>query len=389
MGILCVYRQTSEYMAMHQAGYEEEVGFYARRVAHCLLHDCGAKDQVVKPIVVASFGSKVHARAIGILQDAGCTVREIPPGTSAWTPALIEDYAPSADAWIGTFPGIGLPQSVLARAERTRLLVSQIIGTEFIDVEAATGLGILVAHGAMSENFDGMAEAGVLLIAALRKQLMLKASTMAEGGWKPPQPGMMVSGATIGLVGFGRIGRGVARRLSGWDAQLFASDPHATDADATQLGVQLVPLDNLLERSDVAVVMVPLTDGTRNLIDSAAIARMKPGAQLVCIGRGGCVDEAALLAALDDGRLSGAALDVWNTEPPAADDPLRRHPKVIATGHVIGHSEELYARIPAVAAENLLLGLRGEMPLHVRNPEAVPMWRRRMATLAGQSGDRA
>jgi D-3-phosphoglycerate dehydrogenase len=346
-------------------------------------------DQAMKPVVVASFGSKVHARAIGLLQEAGCTVRELPHGTSAWTPALIEDYAPSADAWIGTFPGVGLPAAVLAQAKRTRLVVSQIIGTEFIDVEAATALGILVAHGAMAENFDGMAEAGVLLIAALRKQLMLKSATMAQGGWKPPQPGMMVSGATIGLIGFGRIGRGVAQRLSGWEAQLIASDPSATDADAAQLGVRLVPLDHLLAQSDIVVLMVPLTDGTRNMIDAAAIARMKRGAQLICIGRGGCVDEAALLAALDDGRLSGAALDVWNTEPPAVDDPLRCHPKVIATGHVIGHSEELYARIPAVAAENLLLGLRGEMPLHVRNPEVVPMWRRRMAILAEQAGERA
>jgi len=351
------------------------------------LHGCDFEYKVVKPIVVASFGSKVHARAIGMLQAAGCTVREIPSETGAWTPTLIEEYAPTADAWIGTFPGMGLPESVFARAERTRLVVSQIIGTEFIDVKAATALGILVAHGAMAENFDGMAEAGVLLIAALRKQLMAKAVTMVKGGWKPPEPGMMVSGSTIGLIGFGRIGRGVARRLRGWDATILASDPHATEADATQLGVQLAPLDNLLERSDVVVVMVPLTDGTRNLIDVAAIATMKPGAQLVCIGRGGCVDEAALLAALDDGRLSGAALDVWSTEPPAVDDPLRCHPRVIATGHVIGHSEELYARIPAVAAENLLLGLRGELPLHVRNPEVVPMWRRRIATLSELAGD--
>ncbi len=344
---------------------------------------------VMKPIVVASFASKVHARAIAMLETAGCTVREIPAGTPAWTAELIEEYAPSADAWVGTFPGLGLPRSVLERSKRTRLVVSQIIGTEFIDVDAASELGILVAHGAMAENFDGMAEAGVMLIAALRKQLMMKAATIKEGGWKPPQPGSMVSGATIGLVGFGRIGRGVARRLSGWDANILAYDPHVANDAAVQLGVELVSLNDLLERSDVVVVMVPLTDETRNIIDTSAIARMKPCAQLASIGRGGCVDEAALLDALNNGHLSGAALDVWLTEPPPVDHPLRNHPKVIATGHVIGHSEELYARIPQVAAENVLLGLRGEVPLHVRNPEVLPAWQRRIAALAEQAGETA
>jgi D-3-phosphoglycerate dehydrogenase / 2-oxoglutarate reductase len=343
----------------------------------------------MKPIVVASFASKVHARAIAILAAAGCTVREIPAGTPAWTAELIEEYAPSADAWLGTFPGLGIPRSVLERSMRARLVVSQIIGTEFIDVDAATELGILVAHGAMAENFDGMAEAGVMLIAALRKQLMLKAATIKEGGWKPAQPGSLVSGATIGLFGLGRIGRGVARRLSGWDANILAYDPHVTSDRAAEVGVTLVSLDDLLQRSDVVVVMVPLTDETRNMIDAMAIARMKRGAQLVSIGRGGCVDEAALLCALNDGRLSGAALDVWEVEPPPVDHLLRNHPKVIATGHVIGHSEELYARIPQVAADNVLLGLRGEVPLHVRNPEVLPAWQRRIAALVEQAGEAA
>jgi phosphoglycerate dehydrogenase-like enzyme len=306
----------------------------AGQVDKCWMQILAAAVPVMKPIVVASFGSKVHARAIAMLETAGCTVREIPEGTPAWTAELIEEYAPSADAWLGTFPGLGIPRSVLERSQRARLVVSQIIGTEFIDVDAATELGILVAHGAMAENFDGMAEAGVMLIAALRKRLMLKAEAIRQGGWKPAQPGAMVSGATIGLLGLGRIGRGVARRLGGWDATILAHDPHVTGETAAEVGAVLVSLDDLLRRSDVVVVMVPLTDETRNIIDAAAIARMKPGAQLISIGRGGCIDEAALLDALNDGHISGAALDVWAVEPPPGDQPLRCHPKVIATGHV-------------------------------------------------------
>ena len=259
--------------------------------------------------------------------------------------------------------------------------------TELIDGDAASEVGVVVADGARSGNFDGMAEAGGLLGAALRKALPAKAAVVAGGGWKPAAPGAMVAGATIGLVGFGRIGRGVARRLGGWDAEVIAHDPHVPVATAAELGVRLVPLGELMERSDVVMVLVPLTDETRNLVDAAAIARMKSGAHLINIGRGGCVDEVALLAALDDGHLAGAALDVWQAEPPAADHPLRTHPKVIATGHTIGHSEELYARIPIVAAENTLLGLHGKPPLHVRNPEALPGWRRRMARLVGSLGE--
>lgn len=343
----------------------------------------------VNPVVVASFANKAHARAIATLEAAGCTVRELPTGMRAWTAELIADYAPSADAWVGTFSGLGVPRQVLEQASRTRLVVSPIIGTDFIDVEAATELGVLVAHGAMPENFDGMAEAGVMLIAALRKQLMLKVATVAAGGWRPPQPGSLVSGATIGLIGLGRIGRGVARRLRGWDAEMLAYDSHVAKEAADELGVRLVQLRELLEQSDVVVVLVPLTDETRNIVDEAAIARMKPGSQLVNIGRGGCVDEVALLAALDDGRLSGAALDVWQVEPLPVDDPLRHHPRVIATGHVIGHSQELYANMPGVAAENVLRGLRGVEPLYVRNPEALSAWHRRIAGLVEPKGVKA
>jgi len=332
--------------------------------------------------VVASFASPAHAAAIAPLDAAGCTIRQIPAEVRVWTPELVAEYAPIADAWLGTFPGLKLPRAVLERSERARLVVSSIIGTDFIDVTAASDLGILVAHGAMPENFEGMAEAGVMLIAALRKSLPVKQATLAGGRWKPVEAGHMVKGAIIGIIGFGRIGQGIARRLQGWDCSVITHDPYLSVEVAAGAGAELVPLEDLLERSDVVLTLTTLSDETRHMIDEAAIARMKPGAYLINIGRGGCVDEAALLAALDEGRLAGAAIDTWESEPVATDHPLLRHPRVIATGHVIGHSEELYGRIPEVAAENVLRGLRGQEPLYVRNPEAIPAWRDRLARLA-------
>ena len=346
----------------------------------CSPSPSGADD--VTPTVVVSFAAGAHAAAIAPLEAAGCEVRQVPPEAQAWTPDLIAEYAPTADAWLGTFPRIGMPRAVLEHSARARLVVSTIIGTDFIDLAAANELGILVAHGAMPENFDGMAEAGVMLIAALRKGLPAKVAAMKEGRWKPVPAGQLVSGATIGLIGYGRIGQGIARRLQGWDCEVIAHDPYIRADLAEAAGVRLVSMRDLLQSSDVVLPLVTLSEETRHLIDAGAIASMKRGAYLINVGRGGCVDEAALLAALDDGRLAGAAIDTWEEEPLPADHLLRRHPKVIATAHAVGHSEELYARIPEVAVTNVLLGLQGKEPLYIRNPAALPAWRNRLATLA-------
>ena len=339
---------------------------------------CG---RLVTFTVVTSFSAGPHASAANMLVEAGCAVRSLPPGADTWTRALVDDYASTADGWLGTFPRVGLPRAVLEAAPRTRVIVSPVIGTEFIDVAAASELGIVVAHGAMPENFDGMAEAGVMLIAALLKALPGKIAAMAAGRWKPVPPGRTVAGTTIGLVGFGRIGHGIAKRLHGWGCTILAHDPHIPVEAIIAAGAIPSELDDLLDRSDVVLPLLTLTEDTWHLIDARAIARMKSGAFLINIGRGGCIDEAALLAALDEGRLAGAAIDTWETEPLPADHPLRRHPKVIATAHVVGHSDELYATIPRVAADNMLRALHGEAPRYICNPAVLSRWRERLAEM--------
>jgi phosphoglycerate dehydrogenase-like enzyme len=177
------------------------------------------------------------------------------------------------------------------------------------------------------------------------------------------------------------VGRGTARRLQGWDCRILVADPYVAPAVARDLGVELVDLETLLEQSDVVSLGVILTEETTNLIGERELALMKPGSYLVNAARGGCVNEASLLRALESGHLAGAAIDAWEPEPADRDNPLRRMPNVITTAHNVAHSEELYARIPLVAAENILRGLRGEEPVHVRNPEVLPKWRERMAAL--------
>jgi D-3-phosphoglycerate dehydrogenase / 2-oxoglutarate reductase len=330
-------------------------------------------------VTTATMGP--HEGAIERLAAAGCVIDRLPADAGGWTPKLIERFARTADAYVGTFRGVGLTRQVLEASPRVRVATSPIIGVEHIDVAAASELGIVVAHGAMAENFEGMAEAGAMLVAALRKRMPQKTASMAAGEWKKGPSGHLVRGSVVGLLGLGRIGQGVARRLAGWGCELIAHDPYVDAGVAARHGVALTGFDDLMARSDVLLVLVTLTRETRHIIDAAAIARMKPGAALINIGRGGCVDETALIAALNAGHLSGAAIDTWEQEPPPEDHPLRRHPQVIATSHDVGHSAELYAAIPETAAANTLAALRGEPPLHVRNPGVLPLWLERVAAL--------
>lgn len=328
-----------------------------------------------------------NERAVNILEEAGCEVARLPADAKgAWTPELIDAYARETDAFLGMFNQTPLSREVITAAHKLRVITSPVIGTEHFDVDTATELGIVVAYGATPENILGVAEAAVMLIAALRKQLPQKMDEMRDGRWRVPFAGNMVRGATIGLIGFGKTARGTAQRLANWESTIIAYDPYVTREDAAAYGVQLVDLDTLLRRSDVVSIMVTLTDETRHIVGRSQLATMKRSAYLVNLSRGACVDEPALIEALDKGEIAGAAVDAWEQEPTRPDNPLRTHPKVIPTGHNAAHSEELYAGHPPTAAENTLRALRGEEPIYVRNPEVLPKWRERLARLGVKEG---
>ncbi len=318
-------------------------------------------------------------------EDAGHEVVRVPapkPGEEGgWSPEMIAKYFGDADAFLGNFPGRPITRAVLEGAPKLRVGASPVIGVDSIDVVAATELGIAIGFGAAPENFLGVAEAVVMLIAALVKHTPQKWEAVKSGGWRVDAPGNMVMNRTIGLVGLGNIGQGVAKRLQGWDVNLICADPYADHDIAGRLNVRMVDLDNLLRTADVVSTMVVLTDETRHMISDREFGLMKDGAYLINTSRGPVVDEAALIRALDSGRLAGVGLDVWEQEPTRADNPLRNHPRVIATGHNVGHSEEVYAALPIAAAENILRGLRGEEPLYTRNPEVLTRWHERLAKL--------
>jgi D-3-phosphoglycerate dehydrogenase / 2-oxoglutarate reductase len=322
-----------------------------------------------------------------LLAEGGCEIR---PGPVAANPKVVTRFTDEAIARhfgdvdaIVVGAGELISAAVIAGAPRLKTVCGYYIGTEAIDLEACTAAGVIVGYGAVPDNYLGVAEAIVMLSTALLKEVPAKLAAMRGGGWGVADAGRMVAGATFGMIGLGNVGHALARRLAGWDCRLLCHDPYVKPEDAATHGVALVDLDTLLRSSDIVSVQASLTAETHHLIGARELALMRPDAYLVNTARGPLVDEAALRRALDEGRIAGAGLDVWEEEPTSADNPLRTHPRVIATGHNIGHPQTLYDRMVEAAAENVLRALRSEPPLYVRNPAALAAWRRRLAALAG------
>ena len=259
---------------------------------------------------------------------------------------------------------------VLQGLPRLRLLVRYGVGVDGIDLAAATERGIPVVN-VPDYGTDEVANHAVALLLALARAITRLDRQTRAGRWNvfEVQPVHRLAGRTVGIVGCGRIGSRVARKLSGFDVRLLAHDPYLA---AFPDGVVPVGLDRLLAESDYVTLHCPLTAETRHLVDAAALARMKPGAVLINTARGGLVDTAALAEALAGGRLAGAGLDVTEREPLEPDSPLLRLEQAIVTPHAAWYSEEGRSDLKRrVAEETVRVLMRGEPPLHCVNPEVL------------------
>jgi glyoxylate reductase len=230
-----------------------------------------------------------------------------------------------------------------------RVISNYAVGSDNVDVGAAAARGIPV--GITPDVLtDATADLAFACLLAAARRLPEAMAAVREGEWKTWGPewllGYDVHGATLGIVGFGRIGRAVARRAEGFDMEVL----HTGD----------VPLAELLERADAVSLHVPLTPDTRHLIDDEALARMKPTAVLVNTARGGVVDQEALARALHEGGIAGAALDVTDPEPLPADHPLLDAPNLLVLPHIGSATHRTRERMADIAVDNLLAGLAGE-----------------------------
>lgn len=267
-------------------------------------------------------------------------------------------------------------------APKLRGIVFPSIGVDAVDLEECAQRSLIVGHGPIPENFEAMSESSIMFMLVLLYGLKTTETLLRDNLPRPAQMhARMLKGRTVGIIGLGRIGGGVAERLRGWGANIIAHDPYI-NAGHVDPSVEMMSKETLLRQSDVVSLHVPLSSETRNLIAEKELRLMKQDATLINTSRGGVVDEDALAKVMLEGHLGGAALDVFDPEPPRADSPLRSIDRVILTPHMVGHTSDLYDAMPKAVIANIERVMQGELPLYAKNPELEPAWRERLSRLA-------
>jgi D-3-phosphoglycerate dehydrogenase len=292
------------------------------------------------------------------------------------------DVVEDADSDLGTIigdvdaivvrSGTTLDSAVIERANRLKVIGRAGVGVDNVDVDAATRRGIVVANAAES-TVDSAAEHAIALLLALARNVPQAHAALSAGVWDRQRfMGIELAGKTLGVVGLGRIGRQVARRALGLGMRVVAYDPYVAPERFRELGAELAEsLDVLYAEADVVTLHLPLSDSTRGLVDAQAFAAMKDGVRIVNAARGGLVDEEALADAIRSGKVAGAALDVFETEPYAG--PLLELPQVVVTPHLAGSTAEAQDRAGVVIAEQVVAALAGKVvPAAVNMPVVDP-----------------
>lgn len=262
-----------------------------------------------------------------------------------------------------------LDEEALQRAPRLKLVQLLSVGYDNFNLEAARKARIPVAVNG-GANAIAVAEHAVMLMLATLKHLTELDRSVRAGQWRSESLGGLklfeLWHSTVGIVGMGRIGQEVARRLGGWECRLVYYDPVRLPAERErELALSYLPLEELLRTADVVSIHVPLSPQTRHLIDARALSLMKRTAVLVNTARGGLVDEDALVQALREGKIAGAGLDVLSEEPPPADHPIFQIPNTVLTPHMAGPTWQSWPRRFANCFENIQRVQRGEKPLWV------------------------
>lgn len=302
-----------------------------------------------------------------ILRRVGAEVVASPSGTESDLARLAVD----CDAIMTCFAKV--TPKVVAAATRCVHIARYGIGVDNIAVDTATELGILVTN-VPAFCVDEVAEHTLGLLLACARKIPQYDRAIKSGSWdlQAGKPLYRVKGRTLGIVGFGKIGRALAEKAAGLGLRILVHDPYLPVETPTQRGTETCDLPSLLRDSDFVSVHVPLTADTKGLIGEAELRRMKASAYLINTSRGGVLDVGALARALRDQWIAGAALDVLPQEPPPPSNPLLSLDNVILTPHASFYSEESLRDLQTSTAEEVARVLAGEKPHHVVNPEVLP-----------------
>ncbi len=262
--------------------------------------------------------------------------------------------------------------AVIEAAERLKIIGRAGVGVDNIDVDAATKKGIIVMN-TPGGNTLSTAEHTLTMILALSRQIAEASASLKSGKWERKKfMGVELFGKTLGVIGLGRIGAELARRAQKFGMKVCAYDPYINLDVAQRLGVEVLELPQLLEKSDYVSLHLPLTGRTKHIIDKKAMDMMKSGARLINCARGGLVDEDALVGALNSGSLAGAALDVFEQEPPPSDHPLFKMPQVVLTPHLGASTEEAQQKVSLAVAEQVVDFLLNGVVTNALNMPSMP-----------------
>jgi phosphoglycerate dehydrogenase-like enzyme len=314
------------------------------------------------PVVLITFPDydTEHPDVGGALTAAGCVMRVAPKRGGRSPEELLALCADAAGAIVSTDP---FTAAVLRDSPDLQVIARVGVGVDSIDMNAASELGVAIAT-TPGANESTVADHAVALMLALLRRIPANDAEVRRGEWN--RTGVytpkLLTGTTIGLVGYGNIGRRVAQRLAGFDVELLVADPAMAGSESPRA----VELAELLARADIVSLHCPLIPATRHLIDEEALRRMQPHALLVNTSRGEVVDEGALFRALRDGVIAGAALDVFEIEPPN-DSPIMDLPNVVVSPHVGGISTTSLAEMTRRATESVLDVLAGRVPQGLAN----------------------
>ncbi len=292
-----------------------------------------------------------------LLRPLGCEIitNKVIPG-----PTELARLVADADHVLTVFAP--LTADVVAGMKKAKVVVRYGVGVDNVDVDAARAKGIPVCN-VPDYCMDEVADQALALMLAVTRQVVVHCTALRGGKWGlgvPPTAMKTLAGLTVGVVGCGRIGREVVRRLQGFKCRIVVFDPLVAAADVRKQGGEPVSLDDLFAGSDIITLHCPANAQTRRMIGREAIGRMKPSAILINVGRGSLVDPAALVEGLQSGHLGGAGLDVFDPEPLPADSPLLRMPNVIVSAHVAAVSARAIRQLRETAATIVAKSIRGE-----------------------------